>query len=254
MNVQNTIRFISAAATPLATIVRYGRHWFCVFKHKVQAYLGVTDFPLVLCISNIVVKFICHWHIKRSWCFFVIFLSHCGSLCSVLNTSHHSSFPSTTFLFFCQDNKRMRRTLEEEQRARKELEKIVRRVLKNMDDPTWDETNLWDQCVSDCSKRDQTNLWGVVQSEQKLPTLYSSYSDSEWTFMRNQTLNQAEVPSQLTVMLWGQSAGRHDEITSRHVLLTSFETVTNYLRSLIYFDIVHSTQHSKVFLTNSSIE
>uniref|UniRef100_A0A3Q3WEV0 Osteoclast-stimulating factor 1 n=1 Tax=Mola mola TaxID=94237 RepID=A0A3Q3WEV0_MOLML len=41
-----------------------------------------------------------------------------------------------------QDNKRMRRTLEEEQRARKELDKIVRRVLKNMNDPTWDETNL----------------------------------------------------------------------------------------------------------------
>ncbi|KAM6892750.1 rho guanine nucleotide exchange factor 7b isoform 1-T1 [Lycodopsis pacificus] len=41
-----------------------------------------------------------------------------------------------------QDNKRMKRTLEEEQRARKELDKIVRRVLKNMNDPTWDETNL----------------------------------------------------------------------------------------------------------------
>lgn len=41
-----------------------------------------------------------------------------------------------------QDNKRMRRTLEEEQRARKELERIVRRVLKNMNDPSWDETNL----------------------------------------------------------------------------------------------------------------
>ncbi|KAK1876416.1 Rho guanine nucleotide exchange factor 7 [Dissostichus eleginoides] len=41
-----------------------------------------------------------------------------------------------------QDNKRMKRTLEEEQRARKELEKVVRRVLKSMDDPTWDETNL----------------------------------------------------------------------------------------------------------------
>ena len=36
----------------------------------------------------------------------------------------------------------MRRTLEEEQRARKELEKIVRRVLKSMNDPSWDETNL----------------------------------------------------------------------------------------------------------------
>ncbi|XP_024864817.2 rho guanine nucleotide exchange factor 7b isoform X2 [Kryptolebias marmoratus] len=41
-----------------------------------------------------------------------------------------------------QDNKRMKRTLEEEQQARKELERIVRRVLKNMNDPTWDETNL----------------------------------------------------------------------------------------------------------------
>lgn len=41
-----------------------------------------------------------------------------------------------------QDNKRMRRTLEEEQRARKELERIIRRVLKSMNDPTWDETNL----------------------------------------------------------------------------------------------------------------
>ncbi|XP_069376622.1 rho guanine nucleotide exchange factor 7b isoform X2 [Paralichthys olivaceus] len=41
-----------------------------------------------------------------------------------------------------QDNKRMKRTLEEEQRARKELERIIRRVLKNLDDPTWDETNL----------------------------------------------------------------------------------------------------------------
>ncbi|XP_061660647.1 rho guanine nucleotide exchange factor 7b isoform X2 [Syngnathoides biaculeatus] len=41
-----------------------------------------------------------------------------------------------------QDNKRMKRTLEEEQRARKELERIIRNVLKNMNDPTWDETNL----------------------------------------------------------------------------------------------------------------
>ncbi|XP_068612373.1 rho guanine nucleotide exchange factor 7-like [Brachionichthys hirsutus] len=41
-----------------------------------------------------------------------------------------------------QDNKRMRRTLEEEQRARKELERIVGSVLKNISDQTWDETNL----------------------------------------------------------------------------------------------------------------
>ncbi|XP_019750084.1 rho guanine nucleotide exchange factor 7a isoform X1 [Hippocampus comes] len=41
-----------------------------------------------------------------------------------------------------QDNKKMKRSLEEEQRARKDLEKVVRRVLKSMNDSTWDETNL----------------------------------------------------------------------------------------------------------------
>uniref|UniRef100_A0A1A8JE20 Rho guanine nucleotide exchange factor (GEF) 7a n=1 Tax=Nothobranchius kuhntae TaxID=321403 RepID=A0A1A8JE20_NOTKU len=41
-----------------------------------------------------------------------------------------------------QDNKKMKRSLEEEQRARKDLEKVVRRVLKSMNDPSWDETNL----------------------------------------------------------------------------------------------------------------
>ncbi|XP_053515918.1 rho guanine nucleotide exchange factor 7 isoform X2 [Artibeus jamaicensis] len=41
-----------------------------------------------------------------------------------------------------QDNKKMKKSLEEEQRARKELEKLVRKVLKNMNDPAWDETNL----------------------------------------------------------------------------------------------------------------
>ncbi|XP_031725244.1 rho guanine nucleotide exchange factor 7a isoform X3 [Anarrhichthys ocellatus] len=41
-----------------------------------------------------------------------------------------------------QDNKKMKRSLEEEQRARKDLEKVVKRVLKSMNDPTWDETNL----------------------------------------------------------------------------------------------------------------
>uniref|UniRef100_A0A4W3JH45 Rho guanine nucleotide exchange factor (GEF) 7a n=1 Tax=Callorhinchus milii TaxID=7868 RepID=A0A4W3JH45_CALMI len=40
------------------------------------------------------------------------------------------------------ENKKMRRSLEEEQRARKELEKLVRKVLKNMNDSSWDETNL----------------------------------------------------------------------------------------------------------------
>uniref|UniRef100_A0A4W4GWD3 Rho guanine nucleotide exchange factor (GEF) 7b n=1 Tax=Electrophorus electricus TaxID=8005 RepID=A0A4W4GWD3_ELEEL len=41
-----------------------------------------------------------------------------------------------------QDNKRMKRTLEEEQKARKELEKMVTRVLKSVNDPSWGETNL----------------------------------------------------------------------------------------------------------------
>ncbi|XP_067112938.1 rho guanine nucleotide exchange factor 7a isoform X2 [Osmerus mordax] len=41
-----------------------------------------------------------------------------------------------------QDNKKMRRSMEEEQKARKDLEKVVRRVLNSMNDPTWDETNL----------------------------------------------------------------------------------------------------------------
>ncbi|KAF7709378.1 rho guanine nucleotide exchange factor 7a isoform X3 [Silurus meridionalis] len=41
-----------------------------------------------------------------------------------------------------QDSKKMKRTLEEEHRAHKDLERIVRKVLKNMNDPSWDETNL----------------------------------------------------------------------------------------------------------------
>ncbi|XP_075056120.1 rho guanine nucleotide exchange factor 7 isoform X1 [Mixophyes fleayi] len=41
-----------------------------------------------------------------------------------------------------QHSKKMKKSLEEEQRARKELEKLIRKVLKNMNDPSWDETNL----------------------------------------------------------------------------------------------------------------
>ncbi|KAK3569169.1 hypothetical protein QTP86_025984 [Hemibagrus guttatus] len=41
-----------------------------------------------------------------------------------------------------QDSKKMKRSLEEEQRARKDLERVVRKVLKNINDPSWDETNL----------------------------------------------------------------------------------------------------------------
>lgn len=36
----------------------------------------------------------------------------------------------------------MKKSLEEEQKARKDLEKIVRKMLKNMNDFSWDETNL----------------------------------------------------------------------------------------------------------------
>ncbi|XP_029460550.1 rho guanine nucleotide exchange factor 7 isoform X2 [Rhinatrema bivittatum] len=41
-----------------------------------------------------------------------------------------------------QDNKKMKKSLEDEQRARKQLEKLIRKVLKNLNDPSWDETNL----------------------------------------------------------------------------------------------------------------
>ncbi|XP_005167620.1 rho guanine nucleotide exchange factor 7a isoform X4 [Danio rerio] len=41
-----------------------------------------------------------------------------------------------------QDYKKMKKSLEEEQRARKDLERIVKKMLKNMNDPSWDETNL----------------------------------------------------------------------------------------------------------------
>lgn len=60
-----------------------------------------------------------------------------------------------------QDNKKMKRSLEEEQRARKDLEKVVRRVLKSMNDPTWDETNLWGPCApspSEALKRERKSI------------------------------------------------------------------------------------------------
>ncbi|XP_016372975.1 rho guanine nucleotide exchange factor 7-like isoform X1 [Sinocyclocheilus rhinocerous] len=41
-----------------------------------------------------------------------------------------------------QDYKKIKKSLEEEQRARKDLERIVRKMLKNINDPSWDETNL----------------------------------------------------------------------------------------------------------------
>lgn len=36
----------------------------------------------------------------------------------------------------------MKKSLEDEQRARRDLEKLLRKVLKSMNDPAWDETNL----------------------------------------------------------------------------------------------------------------
>lgn len=67
--------------------------------------------------------------------------------------------------FSTQDNKKMKRSLEEEQRARKDLEKVVKRVLKSMNDPTWDETNLWQSCAPFPSaawkrKRKSANMCG----------------------------------------------------------------------------------------------
>lgn len=55
---------------------------------------------------------------------------------------HSGQVSIICFSFVCQDNKKMKKSLEEEQRARKELEKLVRKVLKSMNDPSWDETNL----------------------------------------------------------------------------------------------------------------
>jgi len=43
---------------------------------------------------------------------------------------------------FQQDYKKMKKSLEEEQRARKDLERIVKKMLKNKNDLSWDETNL----------------------------------------------------------------------------------------------------------------
>lgn len=41
-----------------------------------------------------------------------------------------------------QDKKKMKKPLEEKQRACKDLEKLVKKVLKNLNDPAWDEMNL----------------------------------------------------------------------------------------------------------------
>ncbi|KPP72703.1 rho guanine nucleotide exchange factor 7-like, partial [Scleropages formosus] len=61
------------------------------------------------------------------------------------------SLVDTVYALKDEDNKIMKRTLEEEQRARKELEKIVRKVLKSMNDPSWDETNLRHHESGGCS-------------------------------------------------------------------------------------------------------
>lgn len=58
-----------------------------------------------------------------------------------------------------QDNKKMKKSLEEEQRARKDLEKLVRRVLKNMNDPAWDETNLWGMALVPSEDQLQDQAW-----------------------------------------------------------------------------------------------
>uniref|UniRef100_A0A3Q4BVX1 Uncharacterized protein n=1 Tax=Mola mola TaxID=94237 RepID=A0A3Q4BVX1_MOLML len=65
--------------------------------------------------------------------------------CKILHHNSRENFFTTNERLDCftsQDNKKMKRSLEEEQRARRDLEKVVRRVLKSMNDPTWDETNL----------------------------------------------------------------------------------------------------------------
>lgn len=131
-------------------------------------------------------------------------------VCFLINTLHLLLLMSPVFMFsdsllffpslfvFLQDNKRMKRTLEEEQRARKELERIVRRVLKNMNDPTWDETNLWDQHVSThqvLTFKWTNDLWHVVQWTEAANT-WSHFSISS-LFPVSQTLDQDKTPAGL---------------------------------------------------------
>lgn len=40
-----------------------------------------------------------------------------------------------------QENKRMKQSLEEEQKSRKELEKMIRKVLKQLNESAWDESS-----------------------------------------------------------------------------------------------------------------
>lgn len=87
-----------------------------------------------------------------------------------------------------QDNKRMRRTLEEEQRARKELERIVRRVLKNMNDPTWDETNLWDRHASD--QRGQDPIFTTFKG----PNNPRSVAQHMWVDVANSSCHYSTCP------------------------------------------------------------
>lgn len=68
--------------------------------------------------------------------------SFCPFLCAYL--SYFLIYLDEVIWLNQQDSKKIKRSLEEEQRARKDLERIVRKVLKNMNDPSWDETNLWD--------------------------------------------------------------------------------------------------------------
>lgn len=87
-------------------------------------------------------------------CVLLLFNLHCigivvysytsGTDCvfQVISKLYVGSIGSVTSFCSMQDNKKMKRTLEEEQRAWKDLEKVVRKVLKNMNDPSWDETNL----------------------------------------------------------------------------------------------------------------
>lgn len=103
----------------------------------------------------------------------------------------------SSFSFF-KDNKRMRRTLEEEQRARKELERIIRRVLKNMNDPSWDETNLWDQHLSQDSRQDCF----LTLRGQKSNEMLSNYGGPNWTISKDSLLSSE-----------AKLAGRCDDIT-----------------------------------------
>lgn len=63
-----------------------------------------------------------------------------GWIMSVLAVSHCLNIFITDFyLFLLQENKWMKQFLEDEQKSRKELERVVRKISKQKNDCTWED-------------------------------------------------------------------------------------------------------------------